>query len=411
MKKISEQMVEWIKCYFKQNGDENTKAIIGISGGKDSSVVAAACAKALGNDRVIGVMMPNGEQKDIEDSKRLIKHLGIQSYEVNIGDTYNALSNTILNTVDNQLTNQFKTNTPSRLRMVTLYAIAAQIGNCRISCNGNMDEVALGYFTLWGDGAGDFAPLINMHVSEVRKAGIELGLPEELVMKAPSDGMCGKTDEEQLGVTYDAVERTIEKTEYHGKAGKIISAMSWKKKLLNLPSFQPLRMREEKALVIVDAQKDFINGAMGVGLEKWGKAKTKILELINGGGYDHILFTVDWHPYDHCSFKDNGGQWPRHCVQHTEGAAIDDGLLNAAMAQKSKKGFFHKGESTLHEEYASMTLCNWLSICPQISNIDIVGLVREYCVEMTKDAIERSIGKSNGVNVNIIEEGTVKLNE
>lgn len=404
-------MVEWIKSYFAKNGDAETKALIGISGGKDSSVVAAACVKALGKERVIGVMMPNGEQKDIEDSKRLIKHLGIQSYEVNIGDAYNALSNTILDTVDNQLTNQFKTNTPSRLRMVTLYAIAAQIGNCRISCNGNKDEAALGYFTLWGDGAGDFAPLINMHVSEVRKAGIELGLPEELVMKAPSDGMCGKTDEEQLGVTYDAVERHLKLIEHDSKVSGIVDSMSWKRRLLNIPSFKP-KENPVKALVIVDAQKDFIDGTMGVGLDKWSKAKTKILELIREGGYANILFTADWHPHNHCSFKEQGGRWPRHCVKYTEGAVLDEELYSEAQLHADEGVYcFEKGCDYRDEEYASHSLCEWLRMRSLVLEIDVVGLVREYCVEETRKMIENVVQPFTGAHVRIVEEGTVKLGD
>lgn len=242
---VKEEMVAWIRDYFQKSGDENTKALIGISGGKDSAVVAAACVAALGKDRVIGVMMPNGVQSDIADSQRICQILGIQNYTINIGNAYDALSEEILTKVGGSLTPQYKTNTPSRLRMVSLYGIAALIGNCRISNNGNKSERLMGYFTIWGDGAGDFAPLAHLYVSEVIAVGKALGLPAELVEKAPSDGMSGKTDEENLGFSYESVEKVQEgdtaglSPEMVAKIQKRIAGMSWKVNLLNLPNFKP----------------------------------------------------------------------------------------------------------------------------------------------------------------------------
>lgn len=243
---IKDEAVLWIKEYFKNNGNENTKAVIGISGGKDSSVVAALCCEALGKERVIGVMMPNGVQKDISDSRRICKHLGIKNYTVNIADGYQGLSNSINKEMN--VTNppeQFYSNVPARLRMVTLYGVAANEGNCRISCNGNLSERLTGFFTLWGDGAGDFAPLAYLFVSEVVKLGLELGLPEDLVRKAPSDGMCGKTDEDKYGFTYDELEKVARGNESGVDPEKVkaikvkLSAMAFKRKLLNLPCFVP----------------------------------------------------------------------------------------------------------------------------------------------------------------------------
>lgn len=243
---LKDEAVAFVKDYFEKNGDKNTKVVIGISGGKDSSVVAALCCEALGKDRVVGVLMPNGVQKDISDSQKLCKFLGIQNYTVNIQDAYKGLSDEIKSVFNVPETPaQYNTNTPSRLRMATLYGVAAIIGNARISCNGNLSERLAGFYTLWGDGAGDFAPLAYLFVSEVIQLGLELGLPEELVRKAPSDGMCGMTDEDKLGFTYDELQKVAtgnakavapEKAEVISKK---INGIAWKKRLLNLPCFIP----------------------------------------------------------------------------------------------------------------------------------------------------------------------------
>ncbi|MCR5386117.1 MAG: NAD(+) synthase [Treponema sp.] len=246
MSVLKEEAVEWIKDYFLHNGDENTKAVIGISGGKDSSTVAALCCAALGKERVIGVLMPNGVQKDIDDSKKLCSFLGIKNYTVNIAAAYRGISDSVKTSLGvNETTEQFNTNTPARLRMTTLYSVAATIGNCRISCNGNLSERLAGFFTLWGDGAGDFAPLAYLFVNEVIELGRQLGLPEELVVKAPSDGMCGMTDEDKLGFTYAQLEnvargkldsvdaRTAEKIKSR------FDAFAFKRRLLNIPCFVP----------------------------------------------------------------------------------------------------------------------------------------------------------------------------
>lgn len=243
---LKEEAIAFVKDYFKKNGDENTKVVIGISGGKDSSVVAALCCAALGKERVVGVLMPNGIQKDIEDSKYLCKFLGIENYVINIEQAYNGLSDAIKTSMNKSETPaQYNTNTPSRLRMATLYGVAAMLGNARVSCNGNLSERLAGFYTLWGDGAGDFAPLAYLFVSEVIQLGLELGLPESLVRKAPSDGMCGMTDEDKLGFTYDELQNVAS-----GNSDKVeparaeiiskkIKGIAWKKRLLNLPCFVP----------------------------------------------------------------------------------------------------------------------------------------------------------------------------
>lgn len=243
---LKEEAIEWVRNYFEKNGNPQTKAVIGISGGKDSSTVSALCCAALGKDRVIGVMMPNGIQSDIEDSKKLCAFLGIKNYTVNIQDAYNGLTRSIKDSLGaDEVPAQYRTNTPARLRMATLYGIAAMEGNARVSNNGNLSERLAGYFTLWGDGAGDFAALANLYVDEVVELGLSLGLPEELCHKAPSDGMSGKTDEDNLGFTYADLRAVAEGKTDGMDAGKVaaiknrIETMDFKKQLLNIPCFVP----------------------------------------------------------------------------------------------------------------------------------------------------------------------------
>lgn len=207
VKENKENLIKWIKDYFKNNGTEETVAVIGISGGKDSSVVAAACVEALGKDRVIGVKMPNATQKDIDYSNTLINWLGIKSYEINIGATYLAMEDTLK--VSNIELNDIVTiNTPARIRMMTLYAVSASLGG-RVANTCNLSEDWVGYATKYGDGAGDFSPLSNYTVHEVKELGKELGLPTPLIEKTPIDGLCGQTDEEKLGFTYEILDKYL----------------------------------------------------------------------------------------------------------------------------------------------------------------------------------------------------------
>lgn len=205
--KVKEELVEWLKNWFSENG-RDCNAIIGISGGKDSTVTAALCVEALGKDRVIGVMMPNGEQADISDSIKVCELLDIKNYTVNINNAVEALLNTIKVAGVDELTEQTIINLPPRVRMATLYAVS-QSNNGRVINTCNLSEDWVGYSTRYGDAAGDVAPLANLTVNEVRKIGIELGLPYDLVYKIPSDGLCGKTDEDNLGFKYDALDEYL----------------------------------------------------------------------------------------------------------------------------------------------------------------------------------------------------------
>ncbi|MGN0594763.1 MAG: NAD(+) synthase [Hominimerdicola sp.] len=212
-KKVTEEVTQWIKDFFEKNG-KGCNAIVGISGGKDSSVTATLCVKALGKDRVIGVLMPNGEQPDIDMAKKLVDFLGIKYVEVNISEAVNGVLNSIENAkysngFDNkEISVQTKINLPPRIRMATLYAVS-QSNNGRVANTCNLSEDWVGYSTRYGDAAGDFSPLANLTVAEVKAIGRELGVPSELVDKVPSDGLCGKSDEDNLGFTYAELDKYL----------------------------------------------------------------------------------------------------------------------------------------------------------------------------------------------------------
>jgi len=204
VEKVTKDCVEWIQDFFAKNGPD-CNAVVGISGGKDSSVVAALCVAALGKDRVIGVLMPCGEQADIDMSLLLVKHLGIKHYVVNIEEAVKGLTGAIK---DVELSTQAKTNLPPRVRMTTLYAVSQSV-NGRVANTCNLSEDWVGYSTRYGDSVGDFSPLSKLTVAEVKEIGSYLGLPDVLVNKVPIDGLCGKTDEENLGFTYAVLDRYI----------------------------------------------------------------------------------------------------------------------------------------------------------------------------------------------------------
>ena len=201
-----EAIINFIKNYFIENGNPNTKAVIGISGGKDSTIAAALLVRALGPDRVVGVLMPENTQKDIDDAKAVCKLLDIKYHVVNIGYTCTALYEDFMNSTDYEITSQIRTNTPARIRMSVLYMVAAAIGG-RVCNTGNASELFIGYTTKYGDLAGDFALLRNLTVREIYAIGDYLTeLPAHLVHKDPADGMSGKTDEDNTGIPYDAID-------------------------------------------------------------------------------------------------------------------------------------------------------------------------------------------------------------
>jgi len=214
---VKNEIVSWIRWWFRHNGD-GCNAIIGISGGKDSSVVAALCVEALGKDRVIGILMPNHEQSDIEDAYKLVEHLGIRHTAINVGHAIDYLSNSVNSLalyrkrnglgMSISMSKQAEINLPPRIRMATLYAFSQSL-NGRVANTCNLSEDWVGYSTRYGDSVGDFSPLSMLTTDEVIAVGKACGLPDELVEKVPADGLCGSTDEMNLGFTYRALNEYI----------------------------------------------------------------------------------------------------------------------------------------------------------------------------------------------------------
>lgn len=236
--KVKNDCVKWIYDFFEENG-KGCNAVVGISGGKDSSITAALCAEALGKDRVIGVLMPCGEQNDIECAKQLVAHLGIKHYIVNIKSAVDGLISALPK--DMEVLPQTKTNLPARIRMSALYAIS-QSNNGRVANTCNLSEDWVGYATRYGDGAGDFSPLSQLTVAEVKAVGHALNLPQNLIEKTPIDGLCGKTDEENLGFTYAVLDKYIrtgicEDSAIKEKIDKMYAANRFK--LEPIPHFVP----------------------------------------------------------------------------------------------------------------------------------------------------------------------------
>lgn len=233
---IKNECVQWIRDFFAENGPD-CNAIVGISGGKDSSIVAALCVEALGKDRVIGVLMPCGEQHDIDMAKLLVSHLDIKHYIINIKDAVDG----IINAMPFEPTAQTLTNIPPRVRMTTLYAVG-QSHNGRVANTCNLSEDWVGYSTRYGDAAGDFSPCSHLTVDEVKKIGRSLGLPDVLVDKVPIDGLCGKTDEDNLGFTYAELDRYIRTGEIDDLDHKALIDKKHRQNLFKLqlmPSFEP----------------------------------------------------------------------------------------------------------------------------------------------------------------------------
>lgn len=233
---IKNECVQWIRDFFEKNG-KGCNAVVGISGGKDSSVVAALCVEALGKDRVIGVLMPNGEQSDIDKAKLLVDTLGIQHFIINIKDAFDG----VMNQLPFEPTEQTRQNLPPRIRMATLYAVS-QSHNGRVVNTCNLSEDWVGYSTRYGDSVGDFSPCSHLTVDEVKQIGRLLGLPAELVDKVPSDGLCGQTDEEKLGFTYAELDRYIRTGEIENPVSKERIDRLHKMNLFKLqlmPAFDP----------------------------------------------------------------------------------------------------------------------------------------------------------------------------
>ena len=234
--KVKNDCVQWIRDFFEKNG-KGCNAVVGISGGKDSSIVAALCVEALGKDRVIGVLMPYGEQHDIDMAQLLVDSLGIKYYIINIKESVDALKSSI----PFELSTQSLVNLMPRVRMATLYAVS-QSHNGRVANTCNLSEDWVGYSTRYGDSVGDFSPCSNLTVDEMKKIGRLLNIPDVLVDKVPIDGLCGKTDEDNLGFTYAELDRyiregVIEDQEKKEKIDRLHKMNLFKLELM--PVFQP----------------------------------------------------------------------------------------------------------------------------------------------------------------------------
>ncbi len=234
--KVKNDCVQWIRGFFEKSG-KGCNAVVGISGGKDSSIVAALCVEALGKDRVIGVLMPCGEQSDIDMAKLLVDTLQIKHYIINIKDAVDGLTSAI----PFELSEQSCVNLQPRIRMSTLYAVS-QSNKGRVANTCNLSEDWVGYSTRYGDSVGDFSPCSGITVAEMKQIGRLLGLPDALIDKAPSDGLCGKTDEDNLGFTYAELDRYIREGVIENQEHKALIDRKHELNLFKLevmPSFKP----------------------------------------------------------------------------------------------------------------------------------------------------------------------------
>ena len=236
--KVKNDCIQWIRDFFENNG-KDCNAVIGISGGKDSSIAAALCVEALGKERVVGVLMPQGEQHDIDMARLLVNHLGIRNYEINVKDAVDGVLKNFPE--DLAVSEMTKVNLPPRIRMATLYAVS-QSCNGRVCNTCNLSEDWVGYSTRYGDSVGDFSPMSNLTVTEVKEIGYLLDLPKELVDKTPIDGLCGKSDEDNLGFTYAELDVYIRTGEIADMDKKALIDRKHKNNLFKLqlmPCFKP----------------------------------------------------------------------------------------------------------------------------------------------------------------------------
>lgn len=239
-KKTKDEIVTWIRNYFRKNGSD-CNAVVGMSGGKDSTIVAALCCEALGKDRVFGVIMPNTAMKDSDIAVEICEYLDIDYMDINIGEAYDSLTEELAAN-DIKLSSNAATNLPARLRMATLFMVAQSV-NGRVANTCNYSEDYVGWATLFGDGAGQFSPLGKLTVTEVKQIGYELGLPKKFIEKIPADGLTDKSDEDNFGFTYQFLDRYIRTGDFSNdtvtaaRIDKMHNANTFK--LLPMPMYNP----------------------------------------------------------------------------------------------------------------------------------------------------------------------------
>lgn len=238
---LTNNCIAWIREWFDKNGS-NCIAVIGISGGKDSTIVTKLCVEALGKDRVFGILVPDGDQQDIEDSYKVVKLLDIKYAVHNI---YGSVNDILDGMEDHDLHASAQTimNIPPRIRMTVLYAYAQTL-NGMVANTSNYSEDIVGWSTLYGDSAGSFSPLGNLTVTEIKAIGKYLKLPEDLVDKVPADGLCGSSDEDKFGFTYNVLDKYINgeeipPQEIKEKIDRMHKSGKFKCRMIQIDTFDP----------------------------------------------------------------------------------------------------------------------------------------------------------------------------
>jgi NAD+ synthase len=240
--KLKDGCVDWIRGWFEKNGPR-CSAVLGMSGGKDSTVAAALCAEALGPERVVGVAMP-AEGQGLNGADAICAHIGIRYLCLPIAGLAAEAEALARYMPEGVFSDQTRQNIPPRLRMTLLYAVAQSV-NGMVANTCNLSEDYIGYATLFGDAAGSFAPLGGLCVREVRAIGHALGLPAAWVDKVPDDGLpCSAPDEEKFGFTYDTLDRYIREAVCEDDAVRAkIDGMHrrnlFKTEILHIPAYQP----------------------------------------------------------------------------------------------------------------------------------------------------------------------------
>jgi NAD+ synthase len=220
--KVKLDIQRWIKNYITSAKADGI--VIGLSGGIDSSVTASLCVKALGKEKVLGISLPcESDPQDFEDAKLIADQLGIELIKIELTPLFNEFERSVIANLEQT---EFKiikiredmwrnnilalANVKPRLRMTTLYYIGQSMGLYLVAGTGNRTEMAIGYFTKYGDGAVDFEPLGDLYKCEVRELAKHLNIPEKIIKKPPSAGLWkGQTDEDEIGISYDKLDEII----------------------------------------------------------------------------------------------------------------------------------------------------------------------------------------------------------